>query len=113
MIRRRKAGLKKTVTLKAVAANLGLSVGTISLVLNRAPQSSSIPQHTKDRIFAAARELNYRPNPFARALRTRGSSVDHGSRALVFTGAKEFARALHAIRQAGLRVPGDASVMGI
>jgi hypothetical protein len=31
----------------------------------------TIPQATKDRIFRAAEELNYRPNPWARSLRTK------------------------------------------
>jgi LacI family transcriptional regulator len=120
MLRRRNPSPKKIITLKSVAEHVGLSMGTISLVLNRAPQSSSIPQHTQDRIFAAARKLAYKPNPVARALRTKRSTMhanrtdssDNGSRALVFAGAKEFARAMHAIRQAGLRIPGDVSVVG-
>jgi len=33
--------------------------------------SDSIPQATKEQIFAAARKFNYRPNFFARSLRTR------------------------------------------
>jgi LacI family transcriptional regulator len=61
----------ETVTLKVVAQYMGLTAGTVSLVLNSAPQSISIPQQTKDRVFAAARKLNYQPNLFARALRTR------------------------------------------
>ncbi len=113
MLRRRNTSPKKIITLKSVAEHVGLSMGTISLVLNRAPQSSSIPQRTQDRIFAAARKLDYRPNPFARALRTKRSTmhVNHTD-SLVFAGAKEFARAMHAIRQAGLRIPGDVSVVG-
>ena len=110
MMRHRNRSPKKVITVKSVAEHVGLSMGTISLVLNRAPQSSSIPQRTQDRIFAAARKLDYRPNPVARALRTKRSTMlanhtdaaDNGSRALVFAGAKEFARAVHAIRQAGL-----------
>jgi LacI family transcriptional regulator len=57
------------VTLKAVAQHLGLTPGTVSAVLNNAPSARSIPQHTKNRIHAAAKELNYRPNFFARSLR--------------------------------------------
>lgn len=110
-----------TVTLKSVADYVGLTSGTVSLVLNRAPQSSSIPQPTQDRIFAAARKLNYQPNPFARALRigpsARMSATLDGSGsasgALVFVGAENFLRAIHAIQQAGLRVPGDVSVVGV
>ena len=35
--------------------------------------ADSIPQETKDRVFAAARELNYRPNYLARSLRGKRS----------------------------------------
>jgi LacI family transcriptional regulator len=59
------------VTLKTVAQYLGLTPGTISAVLNDAPSARSIPQATKDRIHAAAKELNYRPNFFARTLRAK------------------------------------------
>jgi len=65
-------GMKKSVvTLKTVAEHVGLTPGTVSAVLNNSPASSSFPQHTKDRILAAARELNYRPNFFARSLRVK------------------------------------------
>jgi LacI family transcriptional regulator, galactose operon repressor len=57
------------VTLKAVALRVGLTPGTVSAVLNDSPAARSVPQHTKSRIFAAAKELNYRPNFLARALR--------------------------------------------
>lgn len=59
------------VTLKAVANHVGLTPGTVSAVLNDAPSARSIPQETKDRIHAAAKELNYRPNFFARTLRNK------------------------------------------
>lgn len=57
------------VTLKAVAEHVGLTPGTVSAVLNDSPAARSVPERTKSRIFAAARELNYRPNFLARALR--------------------------------------------
>lgn len=57
------------VTLKSVAAHLGLSAGTVSSVLNDAPSAKHIPKSTRDRIVAAARKLDYRPNFFARSLR--------------------------------------------
>lgn len=66
----RKLG-QKPVTLKAVAEHLGLTPGTVSAVLNDAPSARSIPQETKNRIHAAAKELNYRPNFFARTLRNK------------------------------------------
>ena len=59
------------VTLKSVAAHVGLSAGTVSAVLNDAPSAKHIPKPTRDRIIAAARKLDYRPNFFARSLRKR------------------------------------------
>src|SRR5712692_9546175 len=59
------------VTLKSVAAHVGLSAGTVSAVLNDAPSAKHIPKPTRERIIAAARKLDYRPNFFARSLRTR------------------------------------------
>jgi LacI family transcriptional regulator len=54
-----------------VAKHLGLAAGTVSATLNNSPASRSIPEHTKQRILAAAKELNYRPDFFARTLRMR------------------------------------------
>jgi DNA-binding LacI/PurR family transcriptional regulator len=122
MIKQTRNTAKKleTVTLKVVAEYVGLTAGTVSLVLNNAPQSISIPQQTKDRVFAAARKLNYQPNLFARALRTRqipavssAHGLASGSRALLFEGGEHFLRAVNAIRQAGLRVPGDVAVVSV
>jgi LacI family transcriptional regulator len=59
-----------------LAEHLALSQTTVSLVLNNSPSAKSIPQETRDRVVAAARELNYRPNYFARSLRqSRSMSV--------------------------------------
>lgn len=62
---------QRAVTLKDVASHLGVAVGTVSAVLNESPASRSIPPITKNRIVAAARELNYRPNLVARSLRVK------------------------------------------
>jgi DNA-binding LacI/PurR family transcriptional regulator len=68
----KKPGQKNgVVTLKAVAQYVGLTPGTVSAVLNNAPSARSIPQETKARIRAAAEQLNYRPNFFARTLRNK------------------------------------------
>ena len=61
----------EVVTLKVVALHVGLTPGTVSAVLNDAPSARSIPQETKNRIHAAAKELDYRPNFFARTLRNK------------------------------------------
>ena len=72
MVQVKKPGQKpEVVTLKAVAQHLGLTPGTVSAVLNDSPSARSIPQETKNRIRAAAQELNYRPNFFARSLRNK------------------------------------------
>src|ERR1700754_2888609 len=59
------------VTLRSVAEHLGLAPGTVSAVLNNAPSARSIPEHTRERIRAAAQELKYRPNFLARSLRKK------------------------------------------
>jgi len=72
MVPVKKPGQKpEVVTLKAVALHLGLTPGTVSAVLNDSPSARSIPQETKNRIRTAAKELNYRPNFFARTLRNK------------------------------------------
>lgn len=56
------------VTLQMVAEHVGLTKGTCSAVLNKSAASRSVPLHTQERIFAAARELKYRPSFYARNL---------------------------------------------
>ncbi len=60
---------ERKVTLRTIADHLNLTPGTVSAALNNSSAARSIPEHTKQRILAAARELNYRPNFFARSLR--------------------------------------------
>ena len=64
------------VTLKAVAAHVGLSAGTVSAVLNDAPSAKHIPKPTRERIIAAARKLDYRPNFFC-PLSSQAENVYH------------------------------------
>jgi DNA-binding LacI/PurR family transcriptional regulator len=61
----------QVVTLKALAAYVGLTPGTVSAVLNNSRASASVPERTKKRILAAAQELKYRPNFLARSLRVK------------------------------------------
>lgn len=58
-------------TLREVAERVGLAPCTVSAVLNNTPASWAIPQRTKGRVFRAAGDLNYRPNLWARSLRTK------------------------------------------
>ena len=62
---------KKTVNLKTVAAKVGLAPCSVSAILNETEAARAIPQATKDRVYRAAAELNYRPNFLARSLRTK------------------------------------------
>ena len=60
----------RPVSLKQLAAHLGLNPATVSVVLNDVP-GRSIPQVTRDRIKAAAKQMNYQPSLLARSLRNR------------------------------------------
>src|SRR5581483_3324279 len=48
---------------------------TVSIVLNNAPLARYIPVTTKRRIERAAKKLGYRPNVFARSLRSKRSNT--------------------------------------
>ena len=54
------------VTIKDVAEKAGLSVSTVSLVLNHKPHR--ISEETRQRVLQVARELNYHPNRMAVSL---------------------------------------------
>lgn len=56
------------VTIKDVAARAGVSKGAVSLAVNHKP---GVSEATRDRIFAAARELGWEPNLSARSLSSR------------------------------------------
>jgi len=59
------------ITLQQLAEHLRLTKGTVSAILNNSPVARTIPERTKDRVRAAARKLNYRPDFFASNLRAR------------------------------------------
>jgi len=61
------------VTIRDVAKESGFSSTTVSIVLNNAPFFLNIPATTKKRIERAAKKLGYRPNLFARSLRSKRS----------------------------------------
>lgn len=58
------------ISLKTLAAHLGLDPATVSVVLNEVP-GRSIPEATRERVRAAARKFNYQPSLLARSLRIR------------------------------------------
>ena len=89
---------KRSVSIKQLAAHIGLSPTTVSVVLNDSPLATTIPQETKARVFAAARDLNYRPHFLARSLRLQRShtigvlvpEVSGGYTAGVMNGIEEY-----------------------
>jgi LacI family transcriptional regulator len=58
-----------------LAAHLGLSRSTVSLVLNNSPVAQGLTQATRDRVLKAATELNYKANYFARMLNNKRSHM--------------------------------------
>ena len=69
-VRLRRSSLPFPVTLKEVAARVGVSYQTVSKVLNRKVQVS---RETETRILQAVEELGYRPNQIARNMRAQRS----------------------------------------
>lgn len=63
----------KRTTIKDIAAYTGMSITTVSLVLNDRP--SKISEETKKRVIEAARKLNYSPNQLAVGLITRKTKM--------------------------------------
>lgn len=62
-------------TLKDVAARAGVSVTTVSVVLNKQRDGIRVPESTRERVRQAADELGYQPNEMARGLRRRSSQA--------------------------------------
>lgn len=63
----------KRVTRDDVAKRAKTSTAVVSYVVNGGPRS--VAQHTRDRVNAAIKELGYRPNGLARALRANRTLV--------------------------------------
>lgn len=61
------------VTILDVARKSGFSASTVSIVLNEAPLSRYVAATTKEHIRKTALALGYRPDAFARSLRSRRS----------------------------------------
>lgn len=63
---------KDNPTMKDVARLAGVSQPTVSYVING---SASISKEVKDRVNEAIRQLNYKPNYYAKALKTNSSEI--------------------------------------
>ena len=64
-------GQRRT-SLRDIAARVGVSIATVSRALR---DSHEVSEEMTRRIKAVAKEMNYRPNPFARSLRSESSRV--------------------------------------
>jgi LacI family transcriptional regulator len=66
----RRPAAAKPASIHDVAKRAGVSIKTVSRVLNREP---NVTQQTRDKVLSAASELAYRPNIFARSLASEKS----------------------------------------
>src|SRR5882762_508680 len=88
----------KPASLRTLSEYLNLSPATISLVVNHAPGAKTIALKTQERVLAAAKKFNYKPNLIARSLRTRQTftigviapEFSEGYFTMVMNGVEEF-----------------------
>ena len=66
---------KNSVTSVDVAKLAGVSQSAVSRAFSRVPTQSGVSEEAKKRIFAAAKELGYRPNALARSMITGRSKI--------------------------------------
>jgi LacI family transcriptional regulator len=64
---------ENSISLKELAAHLGLSPATVSFVVNGSAMADTLAPETRALILKAARKFGYRADFFARCLRTRRS----------------------------------------
>ena len=67
--------MEKRVSLKDIAGKSGVSIATVSYVLNGQEDEKRITKEVVEKVRKAAEELNYQPNQIARSLRKRSSST--------------------------------------
>ena len=60
-------------TIKDVAKLAGVSITTVSMVLNKT--NDKISDKTKEKVFLAAKDLGYNPNKYAKALASKKSNI--------------------------------------
>lgn len=65
--------MAKNVSLKDIAAKVGVSTAAVSYVLNGLEKEKRVSPEVAEKVHAAAKSLNYKPNQIARSLR-KGST---------------------------------------
>ena len=63
---------KRRTSLKDLAARLGVSIATVSRALRN---SHEVGDEMKEKVQLLAKEMNYRPNPFAQSLRKEAPRI--------------------------------------
>src|SRR5436309_8845505 len=71
----RNDGVSPAITAAMLAAKLGLSRSTVSIVLRGDAERRKISPATVERVLQAARKYNYVPNQIAQSLRRQRSGV--------------------------------------
>lgn len=66
---------KSKVSIKTIAANLNISVTTVSFVLNGKAKEKHISKELTQKVLDYAKEVNYKPNQIAQSLRTGKSNL--------------------------------------
>jgi LacI family transcriptional regulator len=67
--------LKKKLLIHDIASHLGVSIATVSLVLNGKAKEKRISEALADKVLAYVREVGYKPNQLAKSLRTGKTHV--------------------------------------
>ncbi|MFN8255862.1 MAG: substrate-binding domain-containing protein [Bacteroidales bacterium] len=67
--------MQKRVSLKDIAAKVGVSVALVSYVMNGQEKEKRVGREVVEKIRKAAEELNYQPNQIARSLRMKSTKT--------------------------------------
>ena len=65
----------KKISIKDIASELGVSVTTVSFVLNNKAEEKRISKEVTKKVLAYVEKVNYKPNSLAQSLRTGQSKI--------------------------------------
>ena len=65
----------KKISIKDIASELGVSVTTVSFVLNNKAEEKRISKEVTKKVLSYVEKVNYKPNSLAQSLRTGKSKV--------------------------------------
>lgn len=85
-----------------IANQLGLSPGTVSVVLNGRGDKVRISKATQKRVKDAAREMGYQPNIYARRLRNSG--IEETSQVIAVFGIQDMRMILWGVFSVGCSI---------